>query len=144
MAKKIFPEERWERIAALVEERGRISVKELSALFRISPVTIRNDLNELERRRVLIRTHGGALVVNRNSIELSFDARERMQSAEKARIGEMAASLIHDGDAIALDASTTALQVARRIKNRQELTVVTNGIRIALELMDFPNLALLN
>jgi DeoR family transcriptional regulator of aga operon/DeoR family fructose operon transcriptional repressor len=140
MGKRIFPEERWDRIAALVEEHGRISVSELSALFRVSPVTIRNDLNELERRRVLIRTHGGALVVDRNSIELSFDARQRMQSAEKAYIGEMAASLIHDGDAIALDASTTALQVAKRIKGRQELTVVTNGIRIALELIGFPNI----
>lgn len=135
---KLFPEERLDQIVALVGERGRVSVVELSTLFNVSRVTIRNDLDELERRGLLVRTHGGALAVNPGRAELSFDVRERLQRDEKERIGQMAASLIQDGDAIALDASTTALQIARRIKDRRELTVVTNGIRIALEFMDTP------
>jgi DeoR/GlpR family transcriptional regulator of sugar metabolism len=132
-----FPEERLERIASLVVEKQRVSVAELSSLFDVSKVTIRNDLDELERRGLLVRTHGGALAINQDhkEVELSFDVRERLQQGEKSRIGQMAASLVHDGDAIALDASTTALQIAKRIKDRRELTIVTNGIRIALEFM---------
>lgn len=143
MTDKLFPEERLGRIAALVMERQRVSVAELSVLLDVSQVTIRNDLDELERRGLLKRTHGGALAVEQDynkKAELSFDVRERLQRGEKERIGQMAASLVHDGDAIALDASTTALQVARRIKDRRELTVVTNGIRIALEFMDSPHI----
>lgn len=135
-----FPEERLDRIASLVAERRRVSVAELSSLFNVSAVTIRNDLSELERRGLLMRTHGGALAISQSRAELSFDVRERLQREEKARIGQAAASMIHDGDAIALDASTTALQVAKRIKDRRELTVVTNGIRIALEFMDSPHI----
>ncbi|MCR4407112.1 MAG: DeoR/GlpR family DNA-binding transcription regulator [Anaerolineae bacterium] len=144
MTDKLFPEERLERIASLVMERQRVSVAELSVLLDVSQVTIRNDLDELERRGLLKRTHGGALAIeqdyNNKKAELSFDVRERLQRGEKERIGQMAASLVHDGDAIAFDASTTALQVARRIKDRRELTVVTNGIRIALEFMDSPHI----
>jgi len=142
MTDKLFPEERLDRIASLVVEKQRVSVAELSSLLDVSKVTIRNDLDELERRGLLVRTHGGALAIDQNhkKAELPFDVRERLQGEEKSRIGQMAASLVHDGDAIALDASTTALQVAKRIKDRRELTVVTNSIRIALEFMDSPHI----
>jgi DeoR/GlpR family transcriptional regulator of sugar metabolism len=137
-----FPEERLDRIASLVVEKRRVSVAELSSLLNVSRVTIRHDLGELERRGLLMRTHGGALAIEQDykKTELSFDVRERRQQGEKNRIGQMAASLVHDGDAIALDASTTALQIAKRIKDRRDLTVVTNGIRIALEFMDSPHI----
>lgn len=142
MTDKLFPEERLDRIASLVVEKQRVLVAELSSLLDVSKVTIRNDLDELERRGLLIRTHGGALAIEQDykKAELSFDVRERRQQREKNRIGQMAASMVHDGDAIALDASTTALQIAKRIKDRRELTVVTNGIRIALEFMDSPHI----
>jgi DeoR/GlpR family transcriptional regulator of sugar metabolism len=137
----LFPEERLDRIASLVLDKQRVSVSELSSLFDVSKVTIRNDLDELEQRGLLMRTHGGALAIDQShkEAELSFDVRERLQQGEKNRIGQIAASLVHDGDAIALDASTTALQIAKRIKDRRELTVVTNGIRIALEFIDSPH-----
>lgn len=135
---KLFPEERRERIAALIDQRGRVSVDELSALFAVSKVTVRSDLDELERRGILVRTHGGAVAANSDRAELTFEDRERINIEEKSRIGEAAAALVTHGDAIALDASTTALQIARRIKNRHELTVVTNSLYIALELEDAP------
>ena len=138
MPKTVFPEERLAQITSLVERRRHVSVAELSSLFAVSKVTIRNDLDELEGRGLLVRTRGGALAVDRNEVELSFTARVQMQSAEKGRIGQMAASLVHDGDSIALDASTTALEVAKRIKGRRELTVITNGLYIALEFLGVP------
>lgn len=129
-------------MASLVVEKRRASVAELSSLFDVSKVTIRNDLDELERRGLVVRTHGGALAIDQDhkKFELSFDIREELQREEKRLIGQMAASLVQDGDAIALDASTTALQVAKRIKDRRELTVVTNGIRIVLEFVDSPHI----
>lgn len=133
-------QERRLAIAALVETRGRASVAELARRFGVSMVTIRKDLATLEEDDRLIRTHGGAVLPGRSRAELAFEVRERMQSAEKAAIGAAAAALVQDGDSIALDASTTALEVARRLKERRELTVVTNGIRIASELAGLPGI----
>lgn len=138
MGKRIFPEERRNLVAALVSSRRLVSVAELSAKCGVSQATIRTDLDELESRGVLVRTHGGAVAVTPNISELSFATREQMQVQEKNRIGQVAARMIRDGDAIALDASTTALAIAKQIKDRSELTVITNGIRVALELFAAP------
>lgn len=135
-ARKLLPEERLNQIAALVVERHAVSVAELSERFDVSSATIRSDLDELERRRLLLRTHGGAVRADRNGREFSLPAREREHVQEKGRIGAAAAAMIADGDAIALDASTTALHIARRIRDRRELTVVTSSLMVALELSD--------
>ncbi len=136
--RKLFPEERWQRIEVLIREHGRVSVDDLSALFSVSKVTVRNDLDELQRRGVLRRTHGGAVAVASNKSELTFKDRERVHIDAKSRIGEAAAALVNHSESIALDASTTALQIAKRIKDRHELTVVTNSLYIALELEGAP------
>jgi hypothetical protein len=75
--------------------------------------------------------------------ERAFDIRERFQRQEKDRIGALAASLVVDGESIALDASTTALAMARHLRTRRawaNLTVITNGLRIAAELAGFPGI----
>lgn len=139
----VFAQERQRHIARLVEEHGRVRVNDLAARFGVSSVTIRKDLLALEQRGVLARTHGGALVVDRNRPERAFDIRERFQTDEKEAIGALAASLVVDGESIALDASTTALAMARHLRTRQawaNLTVITNGLRIASELAGFPGI----
>ncbi|MCL6429903.1 MAG: DeoR/GlpR family DNA-binding transcription regulator [Anaerolineae bacterium] len=138
--RRLLPEERLARIAALVAEYHAVSVAELSERFDVSPVTIRADLDELERRGLVMRTHGGAVRVERNGREFSFYTRERAQVDEKRRIGAAAAEMIADGDAIALDASTTALEIARHIRNRRELTVITSSLMVALHLIDSPGI----
>ena len=133
----VFAQERQQQITAIVEERGRAHVVDLAARFGVSAVTIRKDLEILESERRLVRTHGGAIAPERIRPELAFAIRERLQKGEKSMIGAFAAGLVKDGEGIALDASTTALYVARALAARddlQELTVVTNGIRIAAEL----------
>ena len=133
----VFARERQEHIARIVEEHGRARVGDLAAQFRVSAVTIRKDLVALEAERRLVRTHGGAIAFDRSRPELSFDIRERLQTDEKARIGAAAAALVHDGESIVMDASTTALAVARHLKSRggwSQLTVLTNGLRLASEL----------
>jgi DeoR/GlpR family transcriptional regulator of sugar metabolism len=134
MDKLLFAPERQAKILALLQEQGRVSVSSLSEQFGVSAVTIRNDLSELERRGELVRTHGGAIPPDRDDVELAFAQRSQLHRAEKEAIGAMAAELVGDGEAIMLDASTTALQVARHIGPRQELTVITNSLIVAYEL----------
>ena len=133
----VFARERQDDIARLVTEQGRVRVRDLATRFGVSTVTIRKDLDVLESEGRLMRTHGGALTPVRDRPEPAFDLRERLQQDEKARIGAAAAALVHDGDSIVMDASTTGLAVARRIRQQggwSQLTVITNGLRIATEL----------
>jgi DeoR/GlpR family transcriptional regulator of sugar metabolism len=137
----VFAEERQQHIARIVDEHGRARVAELSRLFGVSGVTIRKDLDLLEQQGRLVRTHGGAVTATRAGAERAFDIRERLQRNEKDAIGRAAAAMVVDGESIALDASTTALAMARHLKARGgwlHLTVITNGLRIASELAGHP------
>ena len=139
MSSGLFQQERRERIIALLAQKGRASVADLGEQFDVSQVTIRADLDALAAERLLTRTHGGALPLDQDRLELSFDFRRRLHAAQKSRIGAAAAAMIKDGEAVILDASTTALAVASHIKDRRELTVLTNSILIALALIDSPD-----
>jgi DeoR/GlpR family transcriptional regulator of sugar metabolism len=139
----VFAEERQDHIARIVEEHGRARVSDLATTFRVSGVTIRKDLAVLERQGRVVRTHGGAMTVGRAGAERAFDVRERLQRDEKDAIGRAAAAMVVDGESIALDASTTALALARHLKARGgwlHLTVITNGLRIASELAGHPGI----
>jgi DeoR/GlpR family transcriptional regulator of sugar metabolism len=143
LAGDVFARERQEHIARLVEEHGRARVVDLASRFGVSPVTIRKDLLALESSGRVRRTHGGALSVVRERPERAFDVRERLQRAEKEAIGAAAALLVQDGSSVALDASTTALYLARALKARggwNQLAVITNGLRIAAELAGHPGI----
>lgn len=128
------PERRRDQILAHLSARDRSSVGELSQTLGVSEVTVRKDLDLLETQGLLTRVHGGAVVSGRGRLELFFAAREQDSIEEKRRIAQAAALLIHSGQRIFLDASTTALQIARLIKDREDLIVVTNGLYTALEL----------
>lgn len=143
MARDLYPQERRERILALLEQEGRVSVATLSERLGVSQATIRTDLDALAAQRLLTRTHGGAIAASRTGIELSFDMRRRLRTAQKERIAAAAAAMVADGDAILLDASTTALALANQIKGQRELTVLTNGLFIALALLEAPGITIL-
>ncbi len=143
----VFARERQERIAGIVRDVGRARVTELARRFGVSSVTIRKDLVLLEAERRVVRTHGGAIARREGSPpEPAFELRERLQRDEKLLIGVAAAALVQDGESIVFDASTSALYVARHLKERapwHQLTVVTNSIRIALELAGQPGITVL-
>jgi DeoR/GlpR family transcriptional regulator of sugar metabolism len=130
-------------IEQLMDEEGRVSVSQLSRHFGVSEVTIRKDLTWLDGQERLIRTHGGAIAAERSHAELAFEVRERLQRGEKQAIALAAAALVQPGESIAIDASTTALQLARHLKVRSELTVMTNGLHIASELASVPGISVL-
>jgi DeoR/GlpR family transcriptional regulator of sugar metabolism len=142
----VFARERQEHIARIVEEHGRARVSDLAVRFDVSAVTIRKDLVVLESEQRLTRTHGGAIARDRSRPELAFEIRERLQANEKLRIGAAGAALVSDGESIVMDASTTALSVARHLKGRggwSQLTIITNGLRIASELAGQPGITVL-
>ena len=119
---------------------------DLAAQFGVSAVTIRKDLIALEADHRLVRTHGGAIALDRSRPELAFEIRERLQADEKSRIGAAAATLVagrrehrvrrqHDGPV-----GRAPPQGARRL---EQLTVITNGLRIASELAGHPGISVL-
>ena len=136
MGTKLFPQERRDQIINLLEREGRVSVVDLSERFDLSQASIRADLDALAGQGLLIRTHGGAIALDRTDLELSFEVRRRFHAVRKRRIGAAAAAMVEDGEAIALDASTTALALADQIKGHRELTVITNGLVVAMALLE--------
>lgn len=128
------PERRREQILGYLSAHDRAAVGELSQALGVSEVTIRKDLDLLESQGMLLRVHGGAMASGRGRLELHFATREQQHLEEKRRIAQAAARLVQSGQRIFLDGSTTALQVARLLKDREGLTVVTNGLYTALEL----------
>jgi len=113
---------------------GVLRVSQLAEALGVSEMTIRRDLESLEQQGLVRRVHGGAMHVSNSTIlEKSFIDRGREYNREKAAIGRAAATLVHDGDVVILDAGTTTLQVARHLDARR-LTVVTNALPVATEL----------
>jgi DeoR/GlpR family transcriptional regulator of sugar metabolism len=121
----MFARERQQQIHRLVAEHGRALVAELAERFEVSEQTVRKDLLALEQEGRLVRTHGGAIAIERGRPELGFDIRRRLEAEAKARIGAAAAAIVQDGETIAFDASTTALEVARQLRARQDWRTLT-------------------
>jgi DeoR family transcriptional regulator of aga operon len=132
----LMAEERRNQILQIVRSAGRAKVNELSHLFNASAVTIRHDLNELHQRGLVVRSHGGAMLPDTILQEPPVLERLKEHSDEKQRIGARAAALINDGETIILDSGTTTLEIARHLKKKQGLHVITNGVNIAAELLD--------
>jgi DeoR/GlpR family transcriptional regulator of sugar metabolism len=138
MSHSLSVAERRQEILDRVTESGRVAVAELSEAFGVSEVTIRGDLQALAGGSLLVRTHGGAIAAGPGFRALSLTLRQQQQVAEKSRIGAAAAAMIADGDAVVLDSSTTALAIAQHLKNHRYLTVITNGLAVAQELLTGP------
>lgn len=131
MTAPLFLEERRRAIIDVLEQQGRITVKELSDALQVSEVTIRQDLRALQEQGLLERTYGGAVTRTSNLKELSFNVRQMKMHAQKNAIAAAAAALIHDGYSIALDSSTTSYALVPYLKNFHNLTIVTNGLILA-------------
>jgi DeoR/GlpR family transcriptional regulator of sugar metabolism len=140
-----FVEERRNQILDRLEQYGRVSVNALSEEMNVSTVTIRQDLRALEQAGLLKRTYGGAIrrTETQTIPELSFHIRQGQNVREKEVIGAAAAALVHSGDCIALDASTTAAALVPFLKQIGELTVVTNSLYIAQSFLDSPQIVVL-
>jgi DeoR family transcriptional regulator, aga operon transcriptional repressor len=126
-------------ILGVLRQSGLVTVESLSAELGVSVVTIRRDLDQLERDGLLQRTHGGAVSIEPLFYEpfkndRSFQAQLEKLAEEKRRIGRAAAALVKPGETIALTPGTTTTEVIRGLPLNQNNTVVTNTINIAMEL----------
>jgi DeoR family transcriptional regulator of aga operon len=115
-------EERRQKIKEILTVKKRILVNEMSGEFNVSPVTI------------LTRVHGGAIINHSSVQDLALTEKERIHTNEKRRIAELAESLINPGDTIILDSGSTTTQLARLLKFKKDITVITNAVNIASEL----------
>jgi len=128
-------EERRQYILGLAQENGRVLVEDLSQTLGVSSITIRKDLDRLQRRGVLQRTHGGAILPTSGSMsDPTLQEKEGRFSAEKKRIADAAAMLVKEGQCILLDSGTTTTALARALRSLSSLTVITNAMNIAAEL----------
>lgn len=136
-------EERRREILSLLNARNSIRVAELSELFSVTKETIRKDLEVLEQRGQLLRSHGGALRISRKELEeIPYAQREVMNAEKKEKIAHLASKQIEEKDTIILDASTTAWNLAKLLPN-MELKVITNSLRVASELSLKPRIKVL-
>lgn len=117
----------------------RVVVGELSQEYNVSEETIRRDLDKLEKDGLAIKSYGGAILNENTNIDLPFNVRKKHNVSGKQKIADLVAGLVESGDHIMLDPSSTAVFIAKALKQKERLTVVTNSIEVMLELSDMNN-----
>ena len=130
--------ERRNHILEKLQKEKRVVVSELSRTYQVSEETIRRDLEKLENDGLVIKSYGGAVLNEHSIFDLPFNIRKNQMVVEKQRMADLIADLVRDGEALMLDASSTAVYVARRLKSKKKLTVITNSVEIIVELFDVP------
>ena len=114
-------------------EEGRVMVNDLAIEFGVSDETIRRDLDKLAQEGLAEKFYGGAIKAENTFFDLPFHVRQSSNTAEKKKIAELVIPMIHDGDYIALDSSTTALEVIKAAKNIKNLTIITPSVEVMIE-----------
>lgn len=130
--------ERRNEILERLQADRRVRVSELSQSYGVSEETIRRDLEKLENDGFAIKSYGGAVINENANIDLPFNVRKQRNVAGKQCIAEMICKRVKDGDSIMLDASSTAVYIVKALKEKKNLTVITNSIEIVIELYDMP------
>lgn len=128
-------DERRQHVLEKIQREGRAVVSELSESLGLSRITIRKDLDYLEAKGLVQRTHGGALALKSTMLlDPSLKEKEKKQYKEKQRIAAAAAGLVEEGLCILLDSGTTTTAIARELRRFSHLTIITNAVNIAAEL----------
>src|SRR5437763_7845265 len=135
--------ERLQHILRMLETRDSVPVSELSEAFAVSEVTVRSDLTSLARQGLVARVRGGVRALQQGQSEVGFDLRLRLEVERKRAIARGAAALVGEGEAVALDASTTAYYLALELRSKRELVVFTNGLLVATALADAPGVTVI-
>jgi DeoR/GlpR family transcriptional regulator of sugar metabolism len=128
----MLPNQRREKILELIREDGHAKVLDLSRIFKVTEVTIRQDLEKLEKDGDVIREHGGAYLKNIDLNVRNFSLQNQDNIIEKNAIARKAIQFIENGDTIILDSGSTTTEIAKLITGYKNLTVITNALNIAL------------
>ena len=132
-------EHRKQKISELLKQNDSVRVTELSELFDVSEVTVRNYLSDMEKKGLLTRVHGGAVSSYKPYYSMNLTQRLETNQHEKVDIAERVASLIRPNDTVMLNSGTTTLLAFRKFPSEYSLNIVTNSISIALEASGNPN-----
>lgn len=137
--------ERLAKIRELLQAHGKVQIAQLKLLLNVSEMTLRRDLDALEAEGILVRVYGGAILRDEpEDLEgPSYKARQVQNLAEKEAIARVASGLVREGETILLDAGTTTEALARALRHRRNLTVVTNALNIAQEFLANPNITVI-
>ncbi|MBP2664833.1 MAG: transcriptional regulator, DeoR family [Firmicutes bacterium] len=130
--------ERRQTIIDLIRKEQKVYVPHLSQQFNVTEETIRRDLEKLENTGILTRTYGGAILTQHTNEDLPFPTRTIMNHELKQAIAQKAAKLISDDDTIMVDASSTSLELIHAIKNKRNLTIITNSVKITHDFVGAP------
>ena len=133
-------DERRNVIIDMLNRSGFVNAQELSVKFNVTSETIRRDLENIEREGIARRVHGGAVSVRGSIKESAYQQRKEEHSAEKKAIAAFAAEMVSEGDTVLLSPGTTTLAVASFLRNKRDVTVITNSLPVAMELADSSNL----
>jgi DeoR family fructose operon transcriptional repressor len=133
MSKSLIPAQRRERIQEYLEIHKIVRMDDLYKILDASEATVRRDMEWLEHKGVLERTHGGAILSQRMTHEAEYIQRAAKNPEEKSQIGELAASLIDNGDVVFINSGTTTAQVIQHIRDDSEIVVFTNNLIAMLE-----------
>ena len=133
MSKNLIPAQRRERIQAYLAAKKIAATTDLCNLLDVSEATVRRDLEWLEDKGLIERTHGGAIFNERINLEQEYKQRALRQIEEKRKIGALAASLVEDGDILFINSGTTTTQLIRQIRPELDITIITNNLIAALE-----------
>ncbi|MDA3958031.1 DeoR/GlpR family DNA-binding transcription regulator [Oceanispirochaeta sp.] len=128
----MLAEQRREKILELIRENGSARVKDLSILFGVSEPTIRQDLDKVENAGEIARDHGGAFLKNIQLAVSSLSLEHRENMDLKQRIGNKAAEFVRSGSTIIMDSGTTVTELAKVLKGKKDLRIITNSLNIAL------------
>ena len=133
--KFVLNEERRRHILEILNRDGRVLVVDLAKQFRTSQVTIRKDLDVLEAHGRIHRSHGGALPAHEGVLEdPTLREKEKLHRKEKLQIAAAAARMVQEGQVVILDSGTTTTAIARKLREFENLTIITNAVNIAAEL----------
>ena len=136
--------ERRQQIISKLTANGKVIVSELAEQFGVTEETIRRDLERLDRDGVASKTYGGAVARHNSALDLPYHVREGVNVKEKQYIAERCSELISDGERIMVDSSSTALYIIKKLKDKKNLTIITNSVKILLELQDKPDWTVLS
>ena len=128
--------ERKNAILNTLREEKHVVVSELAKQFDVSEETVRRDLDKLEKEGMVIKTYGGAVISESSTAELPYVVRKKANVQAKQRIADLATNLVADGDTLILDASSTAVFIAQKIKSKKDITLITNSVEVLMELSD--------
>lgn len=136
--------ERRNEILEKLQTERRVVVSELSQFYDVSEETIRRDLEKLVVDGYAIKSYGGAVINEHSNSDLPFNVRKNRNVIGKQKMADLVASRIKDGEYIILDASSTAVYIAKALKEKNNLTVITNSIEIVMELLDAPGVTVIS